>query len=86
MKKILFFLIDLFIIYLIFVGVDAFRIKSEPYTDLKPFIILDEEKTEANITYKSLGYKVEYYLNEDGSIYGSSFILFDKFMIFGYVS
>lgn len=86
MKNLIVFLIDLFIIYLIIVGADAVRIKNEPYTDLKPFIILDESKTETDIVYKSLGYQVEYYLDEDGNIYGGSFILFDKFIIFGYVS
>ena len=86
MKKIVFFIIDLLVIYAIFVGVDAIKIKSDPFVEKEPFIVLDEVRNEENIIYKSIGYKMEYYLDKDGNIYGGSFILFNKFIIFAYVS
>ena len=86
MKKIVFFIIDLLVIYAIFVGVDAIKIKSDPFVEKEPFIVLDEVRNEENVIYKSIGYKMEYYLDKDGNIYGGSFILFNKFIIFAYVS
>ena len=86
MKKIIYFIIDLLVVYAIFVGIDAIKIKSDPFVEKKPFIVLDEVRNEKNVIYKSIGYKMEYYLDEDGKIYGGSFILFDNFIIFGYVS
>lgn len=86
MKKILFLIIDIFIVYLIFVGIDAYRIKSSPFEDIKPLITIDEEKNDTDIIYVGLGYTVEYYLNSDGTIYGGAFTLFDKILIWAYVT
>lgn len=86
MKKLIFLTIDIFIVYLIFVGIDAYRIKSSPFEDIKPLITIDEERTDTEIIYVGLGYTVEYYLNKDGSIYGADFTLFNKIMIWGYVT
>lgn len=86
MKKIVYFIIDLLVVYAIFVGIDALKIKSDPYVGKEPFVVLDVVKNKDEIIYKSLGYKMEYYLDENGYIYGGSFILFDKFIIFGYTS
>ena len=85
MKKIVFFIIDLLVVYAIFVGIDAIKIKSDPFVETKPLIVLDEIRTEESVIYKGLGYKMEYFL-EDGKVYGGSFVLFNKFLIFGYVS
>lgn len=86
MKKILFIIIDILVVYFVFVGIDAYRIQSMSFEDVKPLITIDEEKTDKKSIYFGLGYSVTYNINSDESIYGAEFRLFDKVLIWAYVS
>lgn len=86
MKKILFIIIDVLIVYFVFVGIDAYRIQSMSFEEVKPLITIDEEKTDDKTIYFGLGYSVTYNKNSDESIYGAEFRLFDKVLIWAYVS
>ena len=86
MRKILFIIIDILIVYFVFVGIDAYRIQSMPFEEVKPLITIGEEKNDKKILYSGLGYSVTYNINSDESIYGAEFRLFDKILIWAYVS
>ena len=85
MKKIIFLIIDIIIVYLIFVGIDAYRIKSKPFRDIRPLITIDEKETKEEKVYQGLGYIVVYYTNSEGEIHGASFTLLAEFLIWAYI-
>ena len=61
MKKVFTVILSLLIIYLLYVGIDYFRLKND--VGLKPLITLDESITENEERYTGLGYVVTYDLD-----------------------
>ena len=61
MKKVLIVIVSLLIIYLLYIGIDYFRLKND--MGLKPLITLDEVITEEEERHTGLGYVVTYHLD-----------------------
>lgn len=86
MKKFMLVIVSIIFLYFMFVGIDSYRIKSKPFEKVKPFITLEEVNKDNSIIYYGLGYSIEYYINDDESVYGAQFDLFNNIMLWAYVS
>lgn len=72
------------LIWILLIVVESTRFKTSRDFSEKPIITIIE--TENLKIYKGLGYTVQYNINDDKSIYGVSFLLFDKFMLWAWVT
>lgn len=74
------------LIWILLIVVESTRFKTSRDFSEKPIITIKNIETENLKIYKGLGYTVQYNINDDKSIYGVSFLLFDKFMLWAWVT
>lgn len=74
------------LIWILLIVVESTRFKTSRDFSEKPIITIKNIETENLQIYKGLGYTVQYNINDDKSIYGVSFLLFDKFMLWAWVT
>lgn len=85
-KKIVYILLAIVLIWILLIVVESTRFKTSRDFSEKPIITIKNIETENLQIYKGLGYTVQYNINDDKSIYGVSFLLFDKFMLWAWVT
>ncbi len=94
-KKIIILFASLIICYILFVTIDSFRIKNNSFKNIKPLITISESRNNKSINYTGLGYTVKYNIdtnynqdsnNNEVTIYGAEFRLFNKILIWAYIS
>lgn len=74
------------LIWILLIVVESTRFKTSRDFSEKPIITIKNIETENLKIYKGLGYTVQYNINDDKSIYGVSFLLFDKSMLWAWVT
>ena len=74
------------LIWILLIVVESTRFKTSRDFSEKPIITIKNIETENLKIYKGLGYTVQYKINDDKRIYGVSFLLFDKFMLWAWVT
>ena len=86
-KKIMIIGLSIILLYSLFIVEESIRISRG---GVKPLIVLEEEYINGDILYKSLGFSVKYkcYNKSSGLVLcgGQEFWLFDKFLIWGWIS
>ncbi|HHT38024.1 MAG TPA: hypothetical protein GXZ95_01250 [Mollicutes bacterium] len=88
-KGVLIVIISFALIYSIFVGIDAIRLKNK--TEFTPPFFSNctawvEEDVAEIKTCNGLGYTVKYSYNNNGNLNGSEFRLFNKILIWAWIS
>lgn len=72
-------------IWIAFITLDCVRLKISRSIENKPLITINSPLTSNRQRYDDLGYSIAYYINDDNSIYGAEFRLFNKLLIWGWV-
>lgn len=84
-KRILSVFAIIVVIWIAFIVLDCGRLKNSKTIENKPLITINSSYTDNRQRYDGLGYSIAYYINDDNSIYGSEFRLFNKLLIWGWV-